>query len=113
MAITSILANVSCSDLEQSAKWYATIFERDPDQNPMDGLLEWHYGDAGFQLFKSGTNAGHCTVTLVVDDVRAGRDRLDAAGFSPGEVQQATYVTTCQLRDPDGNLVVLAQNGHV
>lgn len=111
MAITNILANVSCSDLERSAEWYRTIFERDADQNPMDGLLEWHHGVAGFQLFHGPDNAGHCTVTLLVDDVRLERERLSQ--FAPGDIQQANYVTVFQLRDPDGNLVVLAQPGHV
>ena len=52
MALTSILANVSCSDLERSTAWYATIFERQPDENQMDGLMEWYVGKAGFQLFR-------------------------------------------------------------
>ncbi|QQR40310.1 VOC family protein [Devosia rhizoryzae] len=111
MAITNILANMSCTDLARSAEWYRTFFERDADQNPMDGLLEWHYGAAGFQLYQGPDNAGHCTVTLVVDDVHAERERL--TDFAPGEIQQANYVTVFQLRDPDGNLVVLAQPGHV
>ena len=91
--MTKIFSNFSCTDLERSAHWYRTVFERDADQNPMEGLLEWHFAAAGFQLFQGAENAGRGTVTIMVDDVRAERKRLSG--------------------DPDGNLVVLAQQGHV
>jgi len=113
MALTSILANVSCSDLERSTAWYAAIFERQPDEDPMDGLMEWYVGKAGFQLYRGPDNAGRCTVTIVVDDVRQQHQRMSEAGFEPGEIQQANYTTVFQMRDPDGNLVVLAQPGKV
>lgn len=111
MSITSILANISCSDLERSAQWYAVVFERQPDQSPMEGLREWYVGKAGFQLYEGPDNAGRCTVTILVDDVHQQQQRLREAGFEPGNIQQANYTTVFQLWDPDKNLVVLAQPG--
>ncbi|KKB09865.1 hypothetical protein VE26_08525 [Devosia chinhatensis] len=111
MSIKAIFANISCSHLETSIPWYETILARSPDANPMKGLVEWHFAGAGLQVFEGPDKAGHGTLTLIVDDVRAEHERLTQAGFEPGTVQEADYTTIVQLRDPDGNLVVLAQPG--
>lgn len=111
MAITSIFANISCADLARSTSWYATLFGREPDQTPMAGLAEWYVGPAGFQLYQDPGKAGRGTVTIIVEDVRQEHQRLSAEGFEPGAVQAADYTTITQMRDPDGNLVVLAQPG--
>lgn len=113
MAITSFLANVSCTSLDKSAPWYETLFGRKADHRPMPGLMEWYAGKAGFQLFEEPDNAGSCTVTVAVDDVRQQYLRLNEAGFGSEPIQQANYTTIFQLRDPDGNRVVLAQAGKV
>lgn len=108
--ISAIFANVSCSDLEESAAWYATIFAREADVRPMDGLAEWHQDrTAGFQLHCDDEKAGHSAVTLIVDDIAAERARLSGAGLNPGPIEEADYTTIVRLNDPDGNLVVLAQ----
>ncbi|TZG25073.1 VOC family protein [Sphingomonas montanisoli] len=110
MTLTAIFANISCSDLKRSAAWFTTLFDRGPDATPMPGLAEWHHGDtSGFQLFENADNAGRCTLTLIVSDVRAERDRV--AALNPGEIETADYTTITRLHDPDGNLVVLAQPG--
>lgn len=110
MPVTAIFANLSCSDLEASARWYGQIFNREPDERPMPGLCEWHFGgSAGFQLFKDPEKAGKGTLTLIVDDVDVDRARLVALGLSVGEVEAADYTSIARMSDPDGNLVVLAQ----
>jgi len=45
----------------------------------------------------------------LVEDIRAERDRLAEAGLVTGEIEAADYTSIMRLRDPDGNLVVLAQ----
>ena len=78
----------------------------------MAGLAEWHHGkQAGFQLFESTAHAGHGTLTLIVGAVRAEHERVASIGLDPGEVETADYTTIVRLKDPDGNLVVLAQPG--
>lgn len=109
MSIQAIFANISCTSLETSIPWYEVIFGRGPDARPMPGLVEWHFEGAGLQLFEADDNAGRSTLTLVVEDVQSERERLDKAGFQPGAAQQADYTTIVQLRDPDANLLVLAQ----
>lgn len=109
MSITSILANISCSDLARSRAWYTALFGREPDQTPMLGLAEWNVGAAGFQLYQDQSKAGRGTVTIIVDDVRQEHQRLSDKGFKPDPVQEADYTTIVQMRDPDGNLIVFAQ----
>ena len=110
MALTAIYAHLSCSDLARGVDWFSAVFRRGPDARPMAGLAEWHHGTAsGFHLYENAEHAGHGTLTLIVDAVRGERARLSQAGLEPGEVQEADYAAIVQLRDPDRNLVVLAQ----
>ena len=110
MSLTAIYAQLSCTDLERSTEWFTLLFERKPDGTPMEGLAEWHHGEqAGFQLFEDANNAGRGTLTLIVADLGAERSRLSEAGLLPGKVEEADYTTISRFRDPDDNLVVLAQ----
>ena len=110
MALAKIYAHLSCTELERSVGWFTTLFGRAPDNRPMAGLAEWHHrDDAGLQLFQAADHAGHGTLTLIVDGLADDRDRLAAAGLAPGEIETADYVVLIRLRDPDGNLVVLAE----
>jgi catechol 2,3-dioxygenase-like lactoylglutathione lyase family enzyme len=114
MAIAKIYAQLNCTDLPASMDWYRKLFGRVPDARPMDGLAEWHHLDsAGFQLFANPKDAGHGTLTLLVDGLRDEHSRLEAAGLAPGDIEPATSTSLVRLRDPDGNLVVLAQPGEI
>ena len=112
MALQKIYAHISCSDLDRSTRWFETLFGRKPDDRPMDGLVEWHHGDAaGFQLFAEPEKAGGHTLTLGVTALRDEHARLSGGGLAPGPVESADKVSVVRLSDPDGNLVVLAQPG--
>jgi len=106
MSIDGIYANVACCDLRQSRDWYTTLFGREPDAAPMDGLVEWHWGDHGFQLHENEAKAGSGTLTLRAEGLTAEWERLTP--LDPGPVGTATHLSILQLHDPDGNLVVLA-----
>ena len=108
MALDKIYAQLSCTDLAASSRWFGTVFGREPDELPMQGLAEWHHGTAGFQLFQ-GENAGRGTLTLIVIGLQAEHRRLTEAGLRPGAIEPADYVNIVRLRDPDDNLVVLAE----
>jgi hypothetical protein len=109
MSIETIFANVSCSDLGTSAPWYEKLFGKPPTRRPMAGLAEWQLTEsAEMQLFESKEHAGHSTLTLGVMPIEPERERLDAAGLKPGPVEPADDFFIVRLRDPDGNLVVLA-----
>lgn len=108
--LKTIYAQLSCSDLAGSRAWFEKLFGRPPDARPMAGLAEWHHGkSAGLQLFEQADHAGHGTLTLIVDGLAGERQRLENAGLAPGAIEPATYVSLFRLRDPDGNLVVVAQ----
>jgi hypothetical protein len=109
MGIETIFANVSCSDLKVSETWYAGLFGREAGRHPMPGLAEWHFTDsAEVQLYEDKSKAGHSTLTLGVLPLESERKRIIASGIDAGEIEQATNFYILRLRDPDGNLVVLA-----
>jgi catechol 2,3-dioxygenase-like lactoylglutathione lyase family enzyme len=109
MAIETIFARVSCSNLETSAAWYEKLFGRAPARKPMAGLLEWQFtASAGMQLFEDKTHAGTSTLTVGVLPIETEHRRLVEAGLDPGPIEAATSHSLIRLRDPDGNLVVFA-----
>ena len=111
-SIRQVYGQLSCADLSVSEAWFETLFGRVPDARPMAGLAEWHHrGAGGLQLFENGVHAGHGTLTLVVGSLRAEHERLDLAGLAPGPIEPATSTSLVRLKDPDGNLIVLAQTG--
>ncbi len=57
------------------------------------------------------SHAGHDTLTPFVQDLRREQARLADAGRHPGEVLAGDFASMLRMRDPDGNLVVLAQPG--
>lgn len=112
MPIEKVYAQLSCSDLERSVVWFEHLFQRKPDARPMDGLAEWHHeAHAGLQVFEDAGNAGKGTLTLIVSDLRNEHSRLTAAGLDPSAIEPADTTSLVRLRDPDRNLVVLAQPG--
>jgi hypothetical protein len=108
MALDKIFAQLSCTDLTRSSDWFGTIFGRGPDECPMPGLAEWHHSGAGFQLFQ-GENAGRGTMTLIVSGLQDEHRRLSDAGLRPDAIESGNYVNLFRLRDPDHNLVVMAE----
>jgi hypothetical protein len=110
MPIEKVFAHISCSNLESSIAWFAKLFSRAPDDSPMEGLVEWHQNNqAAFQLFQDPKNAGRATMTLGVSDLNSERSRLAELKLQPGPVEEANYVSIVRLRDPDQNLIVLAE----
>ncbi len=108
MSLRKIYAHLACRSLAVSRPWFELVFGRAPDAAPMKGLLEWHHGEgAGFQLFENPDHAGNGTLTLIVEGLSEEHTRL--ADLQPGRLEKADYVDIFRLRDPDGNLVVLAE----
>lgn len=48
-------------------------------------------------------------MTLGVSDLASERARLSELKLQPGAIEEADYVGIVRLRDPDQNLVVLAE----
>ena len=107
MAINGVLAQITVSDLAQATEYYGRLFGRGPDENPMPGLLEWHFtSEAGLQLWADSNRSGKSTVVFNDDDLESVAARLDAAKIEHGGIEDATHFQILQVLDPEGNHVV-------
>ncbi|WP_224816989.1 VOC family protein [Hasllibacter sp. MH4015] len=110
MDLITIAANLQCTDIGRSRDWYTTLFGREFDSEPMEGLLEWHHGESAvLQLFEQSSTAGSGILTLIVQDLARECERL--RDLSPGPIEQGDDVQIARLTDPDGNTVVLVSAG--
>lgn len=108
MDTTHLMGNQAVADLEAAERWYTTLFDRGPDARPMEGLLEWHLGEAhGLQVFRDPARAGGSGVVIRVADLDGAADALATAGLGHDGVEGATHQRILRLADPDGNVVVL------
>jgi catechol 2,3-dioxygenase-like lactoylglutathione lyase family enzyme len=109
MALTSVLAQSTVSDLGAAEQWYSALWGRGPDARPMPGLLEWHVdGHSGLQVWSEPDRAGRSTVVIGTDDLEDVATRLDAEGIDHGDPQPGGGRRILQLADPDGNRVLIA-----
>lgn len=107
--LITIMGQVNCSKLDESTRWFAALFNRPPDARPMDGLVEWHHGAGGLQLYQHAANAGHSALTLIVSDIATAVSGLRSAGRTVGQIEAGDHGSFMRLGDPDGNDIVLAQ----
>jgi predicted enzyme related to lactoylglutathione lyase len=107
--IRRVLAQCTVTDLDRAEGWYAGLVGRGPDARPMDGLLEWHFGDScGLQVWSEPDRAGRSTVVLEETDLDGATARATEAGISHPGIEPGGGARLLQLLDPDGNRVVLA-----
>ncbi|GAB2736211.1 VOC family protein [Salinifilum aidingensis] len=107
MTIENVLAQMTVTDLDAAAAWYAKLFHREPDTRPMDGLVEWHLADTfGVQVWAEPDRAGRSSMVLHESDLDARAADLDRAGIPYDGPQEATTVRLLVLTDPDGNRIV-------
>jgi predicted enzyme related to lactoylglutathione lyase len=109
MSIIGIFAEVCVVDIERSVAWYAKFFGRPPEDRPMDGLVQWRNGPAGFQVWRDAERAGHSVSTIVVESMDVERARLDAAGLDLQADREGGFGIVAQIEDPDGNRLTLAE----
>lgn len=107
MTVRGVLAQATVRDEDRAERWYSTLFGRPPDDRPMPGLLEWHFGDdAGLQVWTEADRAGHSTVVLDVDDLDAVAGHLRTIGMGEHTPGQARSSRILPIGDPDGNRIV-------
>ncbi len=110
MEIKNVLASVAVKDLGISTDWYTKLFEREPDQRPMENLAEYGFPGGGWlQVFVDKERAGQSYVTLAVDDLAVAIVHAGARGMEAADTHHGDFVSTSVLTDPDGNHVVLAE----
>lgn len=106
--IHRILGHCTVTDLARAERWYAGLFEREPDARPMPGLIEWHLGDVcGLQVWSESDRAGGSSVVLGETDLDAAAARATDAGIAHEGPKPGGGARILQLTDPDGNRVVL------
>lgn len=105
---TGVLAQSTVRDLDTATTWYAALFGRPQDADPMPGLREWHLGEGyGVQVWAEPERAGRSSLVLADPDLDGTAARLTAAGIEHAGVEQVTSSRALVLLDPDGNRVVL------
>ncbi|KRE27652.1 glyoxalase [Mycobacterium sp. Soil538] len=109
MSINHLLAVVPVSDIATGRQWYASLFGRPEDNNPMPSLVEWQVLPGGWvQVFHDEARAGSGLLNLAVDDLEGHLAALRDRGLDPGEITDANKgVRLSALTDPDGNAVTL------
>jgi glyoxylase I family protein len=107
MSITHVLAVVPVSDIQRSEAWYAALFGRAADNNPMPTLVEWQVlPGAWVQVFSDPERAGNGLLNFAVDDLEAHLADVGARGIEAQEIVEASKgVRTCAVADPDGNTI--------
>jgi glyoxylase I family protein len=109
MAIEHVLAVVPVSDIDASGKWYAALFGRAADNNPMPSLVEWQVlPGAWVQVFSDPDRAGNGLLNFAVDDLEGHLAEIGARGIhAEGILDASKGVRTCAVTDPDGNTINL------
>lgn len=105
MSINHVLAVVPVTDIAVARKFYTTLFDREPDNNPMPNLIEWQLVDGGWlQVFQDDRRAGSGMLNLAVDDLAEQRGALTERGLAPGEIEEVSKgVQLSVITDPEGN----------
>lgn len=109
MRIEHVLAVAPVTDLVAATDWYTRLFDRAPDNNPMETLVEWRVTDTGWlQVFRTEESPGTTSVNLAVADLDDALTELRRRGLEPGDVLEASKgVRLSALTDPAGNTVTL------
>lgn len=109
MRFENVLAVAPVSDLAVATRWYTALFGREPDNHPMQTLVEWKVTGGGWvQVFRTDDSPGATAINLSVDDLDAAVAAVRGRGLEPGDVVGANKgVRLAALRDPDGNTVTL------
>lgn len=109
MTIAHVLGVVPVSDIAQSTRWYASLFGRTEDNNPMPSLVEWQVlPGAWVQVFHDEERAGSTQLNLAVDDLDGHVAELRERGLQPSDITDASKgVRLSRVTDPDGNVIGL------
>lgn len=110
MQIQGIYAALATTDMERAEKFYTQLFEREPDDRPMDGLIQWRdVAGANIQIFHDEEHAGSARLTIVAPKMSDARRALERIGLTLTGEMEGDYGKIAQIADPDGNRITLAE----
>jgi len=122
MRATGVTVSVPVSDLDQAVAWYQRAFELgEPDQIPMEGMVEFNLGAVWLQLDLlpsaalpdislgdsiDGSGNDGVLVILTVEDARAEHGRFTELGLVVSDIQHYEGVVDFfELTDLYGNSI--------
>jgi len=110
MQIQGIYAALATANIAKAEAFYTRLFEREPDDRPMDGLIQWRdVAGANIQIFDDEDNAGSGRITIVVPQMEKARGALREFGVELTGELDGDYGRIAQIADPDGNRITLAE----
>jgi glyoxylase I family protein len=112
MNVTNVLSVAMVSDFEQAMDWYERLFDRPPDQSPMQGSAVWQLTPAGgLQLNHVPDQAGGGAVVIGVADVDAFVASLEERGLrAEAETEPTGQFRLAAITDPARNTITFAQD---
>jgi predicted enzyme related to lactoylglutathione lyase len=110
MQIQGIYASLATANMDRAETFYTRLFEREPDDRPMDGLIQWrNIAGANIQIFRDEKNAGSGRLTIVVPNMDMAKRSLEEIGVNLVGELEGDYGRITQIFDPDGNRITLAE----
>ncbi|HWW24498.1 MAG TPA: VOC family protein [Caulobacter sp.] len=110
MQIQGIYAALATANMDRAEAFYAQLFDRGPDDRPMEGLIQWrNVAGANIQIFHDSEKAGSGRLTIVVPKMNEARASLEEMGVELTGETRGDYGRIAQLADPDGNRITLAE----
>ncbi|WP_246709915.1 VOC family protein [Rhizobium laguerreae] len=110
MEIQGIYAALATTSIEEAERFYTRLFGREPDDRPMDGLIQWrNVAGANIQIFHNRENAGTGRLTIVVPEMDKARRSLEEMSVDLTDESKGDYGRIAQFADPDGNRITLAE----
>lgn len=110
MQIQGIYAALATANMDLAEAFYTQLFEREPDDRPMEGLIQWrNIAGANIQIFEDKLHAGSGRMTIVVPKMDDARQALQQFGIYLTGESRGDYGRIAQMRDPDGNHLTLAE----
>jgi catechol 2,3-dioxygenase-like lactoylglutathione lyase family enzyme len=103
----------SVRDVPRARAFYRDTLGLEPGESFGDHWVEFNVGNTTFGIgngeslgFEPGASNG---AAFEVDDIRAMRERLNAAGVEVSEVYEFPGCFSCFTRDPEGNRFAIHQ----
>jgi hypothetical protein len=104
MSLDHLFAGLRVREFAEARKWYERLLG-EPTFFPHATEAVWTLAEGrSLAVVEDADRAGHCTVTIFVDDLDARVAEIAARGLDPDE--RLTYsngVRKTVYRDPDGN----------
>jgi predicted enzyme related to lactoylglutathione lyase len=123
LKVTQSMATIPAQDIKRARQFYEQKLGLTPGEEQQDGSVEYRTGDTTFLVFPSTGKASgdHTQLGLDVDDIKSAADELKRKGIKLEEYDYPDFKTEdgivdlpdgsrgAWFKDPEGNLIALAQ----